>query len=135
MVVDDNGKGLFTTGLRHGDALHVTDLDPSRPGLEVFGVHEIEEHTKGPGVTVYNGKTGEVYFKAADDRDVGRGVAANIDPANPGAEMWWSGSDGLYNMKGKIFLFQFFYLFEYDIGRKVEPRNFIFICLWQMCMV
>jgi rhamnogalacturonan endolyase len=101
MVVDDNGKGLFTTGLRHGDALHVTDLDPSRRGLEVFGVHEIEENTKGPGVTVYNGKTGDVYFKAADDRDVGRGVAANIDPANPGAEMWWSGSDGLYNMKGE----------------------------------
>ena len=32
MVVDDNGKGLFSTGLRHGDALHVGDLDPARPG-------------------------------------------------------------------------------------------------------
>jgi hypothetical protein len=31
MVVDDDGKGLFSTGLRHGDALHVSDLDPSRP--------------------------------------------------------------------------------------------------------
>ena len=36
MCVDDNGKGLYTTGLRHGDALHVSDLDPERPGLEVF---------------------------------------------------------------------------------------------------
>lgn len=36
MVVDDDGKGLFTTGLRHGDALHVSDLYPSTPGLEVF---------------------------------------------------------------------------------------------------
>ena len=32
MVVDDDGKGLFSTGLRHGDAMHVGDLDPSRPG-------------------------------------------------------------------------------------------------------
>ena len=101
MVVDDNGKGLFTTGLRHGDALHVADLDLSKPGLEVFGVHEIEENTKGPGVTLFNAKTGAVYFKAADDQDVGRGVAGNIDPDNPGSEMWWSGSGGLFNMKGE----------------------------------
>ncbi len=45
MVVDDDGRGLFSTGLRHGDALHVGDLDPSRPGLEVFGIHENEEAT------------------------------------------------------------------------------------------
>ena len=101
MVVDDNGKGLYTTGLRHGDALHVSDLDPSRPGLEVFGVHEIEEDTKGPGAALFNAKTGEIYWKGHLDRDAGRGVAGNIDPSNPGAEMWWSGSDGLFNMKGE----------------------------------
>jgi len=101
MVVDDNGKGLFSTGLRHGDALHVSDLDPSRPGLEVFGVHEIEEGTKGPGAALYNARTGEIYWKGNMDKDAGRGVAENIDPSNPGAEMWWSGSDGLYNMKGE----------------------------------
>ncbi|WP_069660934.1 rhamnogalacturonan lyase [Arcticibacter eurypsychrophilus] len=100
MVVDDNGKGLFSTGLRHGDALHVTDLDPSKPGLEVFGVHEIEERTKGAGVALYNAKTGEIYWKGSMDQDVGRGVADDIDPENPGAEMWWSGSNGLFNMKG-----------------------------------
>ncbi|MEO7310620.1 MAG: rhamnogalacturonan lyase [Chitinophagaceae bacterium] len=101
MVVDDNGKGLFTTGLRHGDALHVTDLDPSRPGLEVFGIHEIEDGTKGPGAALYDAKTGEILFKGSIDQDVGRGVAENIDSTNPGAEMWWSGSNGLYNMKGE----------------------------------
>jgi rhamnogalacturonan endolyase len=100
MVVDDNGKGLFSTGYRHGDALHVTDLDITRPGLEVFGVHEIEEGTKGPGVTVYDAKTGETLFKGSMDVDVGRGVAEDIDPAYPGAEMWWSGSNGLYTIKG-----------------------------------
>jgi rhamnogalacturonan endolyase len=101
MVVDDDGKGLFTTGLRHGDALHVTDHDPSRPGLEVFGVHEIEEPTKGPGAALYDAKTGAIIWKGHEDKDAGRGVAANIDPTNPGSEMWWSGSQGLYNMKGE----------------------------------
>jgi rhamnogalacturonan endolyase len=110
MVVDDNGKGLFTTGFRHGDALHVGDLDLTKPGLEVFGPHEIEDHSKGdsgyvkdagPGVVVYSARTGEVYFKGSIDTDVGGGTAENIDPDNAGAEMWWSGSNGLHNMKGE----------------------------------
>lgn len=101
MVVDDNGTGLFTTGLRHGDAVHVSDLDPSRPGLEVFGVHEIEEGTTGPGAAVYDARTGEILWKGNINEDAGRGVAENIDPRNPGAEMWWSGSRGLYNMRGE----------------------------------
>jgi len=101
MVVDDNGKGLFNTRLRHGDALHVSDHDPSRPGLEVFGVHEIEEHTKGPGAAVYDAKTGEILWQGHMDQDAGRGVAANIDASNPGSEIWWSGSEGLYNIKGE----------------------------------
>jgi rhamnogalacturonan endolyase len=101
MVVDDNGKGLFSTGLRHGDALHVSDLDPSRPGLEVFGIHEIEDNTKGPGAALYDAKTGKILWTGNPDQDAGRGVAENIDPDNPGAEMWWSGSNGLYNMKGE----------------------------------
>jgi len=58
MVVDDNGKGLFSTGFRHGDAIHVGALDPGRQGLQVFGIHEIESGTTGPGVSVYDAGTG-----------------------------------------------------------------------------
>jgi rhamnogalacturonan endolyase len=101
MVVDDNGKGLFSTGFRHGDAIHVGVLDPGRPGLEVFGVHEIEARTSGAGATVYDARTGEVLYKGSMNNDVGRGVAEDIDPSNPGAEMWFSGSDGLLNMNGE----------------------------------
>lgn len=99
MCVDDNGKGLYTTGFRHGDALHVGDLDPDRPGLEVFGIHEIEEETKGPGVVVYDARTGQTLVRMEEDRDVGRGVAENIDPNHKGAYMWW-GKD-LFDIKGK----------------------------------
>jgi rhamnogalacturonan endolyase len=101
MVVDDNGNGLFSTGFRHGDAIHVGVLDPGRPGKQVFGIHEIESKTTGPGVTLYDAGTGEVLFKGSINKDVGRGVAADIWPDNPGAEMWWAGSDGLFNLKGE----------------------------------
>lgn len=101
MVVDDNGKGLFSTGFRHGDAIHVGEFIPGRSGLQVFGIHEIESNTTGPGVTVYDAATGEVLFKGSMNKDVGRGVAGDIWPGNPGAEMWWAGSDGLYSMKGE----------------------------------
>lgn len=113
MCVDDQGKGLYTTGLRHGDAIHVSDLDPERPGLEVFGVHEIEEGTKGPGVAVYDAKTGEILWHGSEDEDVGRGVADNIDNTRVGAQMWWSGSNGLYDIKGN------------RIGEQPHSTNFL----------
>lgn len=105
MVVDNDGKGLFTTGFRHGDALHVSDLDPSRPGLEVFGVHENEAEgmngAVGPGAALFNARSGEVYWRLNEGVDVGRGVAEDIYDANPGAEYWYSGSGGLLNSKGE----------------------------------
>ena len=100
MVVDDNGEGLFSMGFRHGDAIHAGDLDTGRPGLEVFGIHEIEEKTTGPGVAVFDALTGDTLFMGSMNIDVGRGVAGDIYPENPGAEMWWSGSGGLFDMKG-----------------------------------
>ncbi len=100
MCVDDNGKGLYSTGLRHGDAIHVSDFDLDNPGLEVFGVHEIEEGTKGPGAAVYDAKTGKILWRGQEDEDVGRGVADNIDNTKVGGQMWWSGSNGLHDIHG-----------------------------------
>jgi len=28
MVVDENGQGLYSTGLRHGDSMHISDMSP-----------------------------------------------------------------------------------------------------------
>ena len=95
MVVDDNGKGLFSTGLRHGDALHAGDLDPARPGLEVFGIHENEEATVAlgtPGLALYDARTGAIVWSLLPGGDVGRGLAADIDPRHPGAEFWTIGA-------------------------------------------
>jgi rhamnogalacturonan endolyase len=130
MVVDDNGKGLYTTGFRHGDALHVSDLDPEIPGQEVFGVHEIEEGTKGHGVTLFSAADGKVLFTAMDDEDVGRGVADNIDPTRVGAQMWWSGSNGLYDIKGNKIgeapkSTNFLIYWDGDASREILNSNYI----------
>ncbi|GHE48175.1 rhamnogalacturonan lyase family protein [Sphingobacterium griseoflavum] len=116
MAIDDDGAGLYSTGLGHGDALHVADLDPDRPGLEVFGIHELKGGRKGIGAALRDARTGEVLFQGAIDQDVPRGVAANIDPAHKGAYMWWLGSKSLYDMKGN------------EVG--VAPRSTNFLIWW-----
>jgi rhamnogalacturonan endolyase len=103
MVVDDDGKGLYSTGLRHGDALHVGDLDPNHPGLEVFGPHENEngEYDKWtPAAAMYDAKTGKVLWGLAVGGDAGRGLCGDIDPRHPGEEFWGI-PGGLYNTKGE----------------------------------
>ncbi len=100
-VIDDNGMGLFSTGLGHGDALHVSDLNPERPGIEVWGIHENEEgNPNRPGRALYDARTGEVIFRDSIGEDVGRGMAADIDPRHPGAELW-GGPSGLCTVKGE----------------------------------
>ncbi len=103
MVVDDNGTGLFSTGLRHGDALHVGDLVPSRPGLEVYGVHESEGNTLSlgtPGMALYDAANGQVIWSFLPGRDVGRGMASDIDPRTPGYEFWGAAEVGLLDGQG-----------------------------------
>src|SRR5690606_11962021 len=62
MTLDDDGRGLYSTGIGHGDALHVSDLDPSRPGLEVF---DIQERFGDAGASFRDARTGEVIWKKA----------------------------------------------------------------------
>lgn len=106
MVLDDDGKGLYSTGLGHGDALHLSDLDPGRPGLEVF---DIQERFDDAGASFRDARTGEILWKkpsvrAGDDGEgPGRGLALNIDPHHPGFESWVRGAEirGMFNAKGE----------------------------------
>lgn len=100
-VIDDDGKGLYSTGLGHGDAMHVSDLDPERPGLEVFGIHERARHPHG--VSFRDARTGQILWSKAS-ADVGRGLAADIDPRHPGSECWAAGAglSGLWNARGEV---------------------------------
>lgn len=107
MTVDDNGKGLYTTGIGHADAMHVSDLDPSRPGLEVFST---QERFDDAGANFRDAKTGEVIWKKAsvkaggDGEGPGRALALDIDPRYKGYECWVAGAGitDLYDCKGNL---------------------------------
>ncbi|GIF73014.1 rhamnogalacturonan lyase family protein [Asanoa siamensis] len=103
-TVDDDGSLLYSSfgvlpegsaapgqrvRLGHGDAMHVTDIDPDRPGLEVFTVHE--GATSAPyGMAMRDARTGEVLFGAYSGRDTGRGMIGDVLPDVRGIESWAS---------------------------------------------
>jgi len=106
MVIDDDGKGLYSTGLGHGDAMHVSDLDPDNPGLEVF---DIQERVDDAGMHFRDARTGKILWKKpsspnSENEGPGRGVSGDIDPRYPGSESWAAGggiADHLYSAKGE----------------------------------
>lgn len=93
--VDNDGSILSTTGLGHGDALHVADLDPDRPGYEIFMPHEEAPR----GCSYRDGLTGELLFYRQSNDDNGRGIAADVDEGHRGAEFWSSKVDGVWNVQ------------------------------------
>ncbi|RXG27462.1 rhamnogalacturonan lyase [Leeuwenhoekiella palythoae] len=130
MAIDDDGTGMYSTGFRHGDAIHVSDLDPDVPGLERFGIHEIENGTEGPGIALFSIKDGTVLYTAEPNRDIGRGVAANIDTTRVGAQMWWLGSHDLHDNKGKVIgkaprSANFLIWWDGDFSRELLDRTYI----------
>ncbi|HYO09270.1 MAG TPA: SdrD B-like domain-containing protein [Tepidisphaeraceae bacterium] len=101
-TIDDNGNLLSTSGLGHGDALHLSDMDPSRPGLEVFQIHESQGSHQGNGGSFRNASTNQLILGVPGTGDVGRGVAFDVDPRYPGFEMWTNASGNMYNVSGAI---------------------------------
>ena len=97
MAVDNDGKGLYNTGFGHGDAIHLV-ADPKNNHLYIWDCHE----NKRDGSDLRDAKTGKVVFQIKSRTDVGRAMAADIDPTNPGMEMWSTDSHGIRNMKGEV---------------------------------
>ena len=81
----------------HGDALHLTAFDPTTDRLQVWDCHE----NKRDGSDFRDALTGKVIFQIPSKEDVGRAMAADIDPTHPGVEMWSSDSHGIRNIKGE----------------------------------
>ncbi|MDG4824016.1 cellulose binding domain-containing protein [Asanoa sp. WMMD1127] len=110
MTVDDNGSPLWNTRHGHGDAAHLGDLDPGRPGLEYF---KVSEDASKPGSWFADARTGQVLWSTAPAGDNGRGVAADVHAGSPGAESWSSAVDGLRSTTGA------------NVGRKPSSANFV----------
>ena len=95
-TINDNGTLMYASGYGHGDALHLGDFIPSRPGLEIFMVHE----SNSTGVSMRDARTGQTIWSIpSGGADVGRGVIMDIDPRTAGAESWAS-VGGLNNPTG-----------------------------------
>lgn len=97
-TIDHNGNGLYSTGMGHGDAMHLTCFDPSEKKLQVWDCHE----NKRDGSSFRDAATGKVLWQVKSSMDVGRCMAADIDPTSSGVEMWSLASGGIRSVKGKV---------------------------------
>ena len=97
-AIDHNGKFMYRTGKGHGDAMHLSDLDPDNPGLEVWQVHEEKPY----GYDLHDARTGKLLFSETSSGDNGRGVAGDVDSLNRGHELWSAANWNTYTVKGKI---------------------------------
>ena len=97
-AVDHDGKFMYRTGKGHGDAMHLSDLDPDNPGLEVWQVHEEKPY----GYDLHDARTGKLLFNETSSGDNGRGVAGDVDSLNRGHELWSAANWNTYTVKGKI---------------------------------
>lgn len=87
MCVDHDGKGLWNSKHGHGDAMSLGKFDPSREGLQIWSCFEACPF--GVGAALRDAKTGETIWDYKFNGDMGRCMVADIDPENPGCEMWW----------------------------------------------
>jgi rhamnogalacturonan endolyase len=90
VVLDDNGTALWSTGYGHPDKCFVTDIDPERPGLEIFYASE-EWYDNGNGICLVDARTGETIWNVGRKTlHVGDGMVADILPDVPGLECFAS---------------------------------------------
>ena len=97
-VIDHDGSLLYSSfdylpdkktyiKLGHGDAMHVADIDPDKPGLEIFNVFEAGKW--GPyGYALRDAMTGKVLFGEYSEEDLGRCMIGDINPNVRGLQMW-----------------------------------------------
>lgn len=97
MTIDNDGTGLYSTGMKHGDAIHLLS-DINNEKYYVWGCHE----NRKDGTSLRDAATGEVILLYPSDKDIGRCMAGDIDPNHEGVEVWSPSSGGLRSFKGEL---------------------------------
>ena len=92
-ALDHDGSLLYRTGLKHGDALHLGDFLPDRPGLEVFMVHEDSPY----GYDLRDAATGEIILRQTASSDTGRGVIGHFDSTKSASQFSHSADPGMHD--------------------------------------
>ncbi len=100
MAIDENGNGLYSTRYGHGDAGHLADINPNIAGLEFFGCHEGANGSTIPGTSLRTAANGSIQWQYMSSGDIGRCMAADIDPNYYGMEIWGSEGSGIYSCTG-----------------------------------
>jgi len=130
LTIDHDGKPMYTTKLGHGDAQHISDLIPDRPGLEIYSVHE--DKAAEYGYEMRDARTGEILFGEKTGTDNGRGVSGDIDPNYPGAESWSAGkmisSDGKIIYENPSAAQNFLIYWDKDLGSEILDN--IYVSKW-----
>ncbi len=89
-MLNNNGTLRWSTGLGHPDKIYLTDIDPLRPGMEVFLCLE-PWHDNGRGVCMVDAKTGKSIWNIGHKTyHVGDGMVADFDPLHKGLECFAS---------------------------------------------
>jgi rhamnogalacturonan endolyase len=99
-TIDHDGKGLYSTGLRHGDALHMSVMDPTGTGMQVWMVDEQVSENNGIGAHFQDAATGKILWTDPGTKDNGRGCCGPMIAGTKGWQMW-SGDGGLWDASHK----------------------------------
>ncbi len=85
-ALNNNGTLKWSTGLGHPDKIYITDIDPRRPGMELFLCIE-PWREDGRGVCMVDAITGQPIWNIGHKTlHVGDGMVADIDASHPGLE-------------------------------------------------
>ena len=93
-------KGWFCSpGIGHGDRYILSDIDPDRPGLEVYAIQQ----SALLGQLIYDANTAERIkeWYLPSVYDVGRGACMDIDASRKGYELYSFTDDYIYDCKGE----------------------------------
>lgn len=86
-------------GIGHGDRYIISDIDPDRPGMEVYAIQQ----SALLGQLLYDARTAEHIkeWYLPSVYDVGRGACMDIDPSRKGYELYSFTDDYIYDCKGE----------------------------------
>ncbi|GAB6165704.1 rhamnogalacturonan lyase [Thermostilla marina] len=110
-VLDDDGKELWSTGLGHPDHVYVGEIDPDRPGLEIYYGLERRQQ-EGNGMCLVEAATGKILwgYRGYTRHVHSFGMCSDIDPRYKGAECYSADTDEqkkyawsrLWSCKGEV---------------------------------
>ena len=93
-------NGFFASpGIGHGDRYILSDIDPDRPGLEVYAIQQ----SALLGQLLYDARTAERIkeWYLPSVYDVGRGACMDVDASRKGYELYSFTDDYIYDCKGE----------------------------------